>query len=135
MGQLNVGEIRNEAGSATVPPSIPGLLAVIPTVWVRFNGTGVPAITDSHNVSSITDNGTGKYTVNFTTDLDNVNYSAYAQGTNDTTTGPGANADVINIFNFLAGSIDVYSYFNVPTSPSVFGDFEIVSVLVLGGKE
>jgi hypothetical protein len=44
--------------------------------WVNFNGTGTPAIRASGNVTSITDNGTGRYTVNFTTSLPDVNYSA-----------------------------------------------------------
>lgn len=44
--------------------------------WVNFNGTGTVAIRASGNVSSITDNGTGDYTVNFTTALSDANYSA-----------------------------------------------------------
>lgn len=44
--------------------------------WVNFNGTGTVAIRASGNVSSITDNGTGDYTVNFTTALPDANYSA-----------------------------------------------------------
>jgi hypothetical protein len=42
--------------------------------WVNFDGTGTVAIRASFNVSSITDNGTGNYTVNFTTALADVNY-------------------------------------------------------------
>jgi len=42
--------------------------------WVNFNGTGTVAIRASFNVSSITDNGTGRYTVNFTTALVDANY-------------------------------------------------------------
>ena len=42
--------------------------------WVNFNGTGTVAIRESQNVSSITDNGTGNYTVNFTTALSDTNY-------------------------------------------------------------
>jgi hypothetical protein len=42
--------------------------------WVSFNGTGTPAIRASGNVSSITDNGTGDYTINFTTAMPNANY-------------------------------------------------------------
>lgn len=45
-------------------------------VWVNFNGTGTVAIRTSDNVSSITDNGAGDYTVNFTTALVDANYSA-----------------------------------------------------------
>ena len=43
--------------------------------WVSFNGQGTVAILDSGNVSSITDNGTGDYTVNFTTAMPDTNYS------------------------------------------------------------
>jgi len=42
--------------------------------WVNFNGTGTVAIRGSGNVSSITDNGTGEYTVNFTNALPDANY-------------------------------------------------------------
>ena len=42
--------------------------------WVNFNGSGVVAIRASGNVSSITDNGTGDYTVNFTTAMPDANY-------------------------------------------------------------
>ena len=46
--------------------------------WVNFNGTGTVAIRASGNVSSITDNGVGNYTVNFTTAMPDVNYSVSA---------------------------------------------------------
>jgi len=42
--------------------------------WVNFNGTGTVAIRGEYNVSSITDNGTGDYTVNFTTAMADANY-------------------------------------------------------------
>ena len=43
--------------------------------WVNFNGTSTVAIRASGNVSSITDNGTGDYTLNFTTAMPDANYS------------------------------------------------------------
>jgi hypothetical protein len=43
--------------------------------WVNFNGTGTVAIRASGNVSSITDNGTGDYTVNFTNAMPDTSYS------------------------------------------------------------
>lgn len=58
--------------------------------WVNFNGTGTVAIRDSYNVSSITDNGTGDYTVNFTTALEDANYSAVFGATIDGATIGGA---------------------------------------------
>jgi hypothetical protein len=42
--------------------------------WVNFNGTGTVAIRAAYNVTSITDNGTGDYTVNFTTAMVDTNY-------------------------------------------------------------
>ena len=42
--------------------------------WVNFNGTGTVAIRASGNVSSITDNGVGDHTVNFTTAMVDANY-------------------------------------------------------------
>jgi hypothetical protein len=44
--------------------------------WVNFNGSGTPAIRASGNVTSLTDNGVGDYTVNFTTGMPDVNYCA-----------------------------------------------------------
>lgn len=43
--------------------------------WVNFNGTGTVAIRAAGNVSSITDNGTGDYTVNFTNAMPDANYA------------------------------------------------------------
>jgi hypothetical protein len=51
--------------------------------WVNFNGTGTVAIRASGNVSSITDNGTGDYTVNFTNAMPDANYTATALGTSN----------------------------------------------------
>lgn len=48
--------------------------------WVNFNGTGTVAIRASGNVSSITDNGTGDYTVNFTTAMPDANYATVITG-------------------------------------------------------
>ena len=72
--------------------------------WVNFNGTGTPAIRTSRNVSSITDNGTGDYTINFTTAMPDNEYAT--QVTGSTTTGaPG-------------GSDGYAGYLNSGTTPS-----------------
>jgi len=54
--------------------------------WVNFNGTSTVAIRDSGNVSSVTDNGTGDYTVNFTNAMPDVNYAVVMTTTGSTTT-------------------------------------------------
>ena len=60
--------------------------------WCNFNGTGTVAIRASGNVSSITDNGTGDYTVNFTTAMPDANYSFVGTSSdpNDDAVGPVA---------------------------------------------
>jgi len=50
--------------------------------WVNFDGGGTVAIRASGNVSSITDNGTGDYMVNFGTDMPVANYATTASWTN-----------------------------------------------------
>jgi hypothetical protein len=57
--------------------------------WVNFNGTNTVAIRGSGNVSSITDNGTGDYSINFTTAMPDANYAyshAYSNEVNVTHT-------------------------------------------------
>ena len=56
--------------------------------WVNFNGTGTVAIRASFNVTSITDDGVGRYTVNFTNALTDANYATVAMTQQDT--GGGA---------------------------------------------
>jgi hypothetical protein len=60
--------------------------------WVNFNGTGTVAIRASGNVSSITDNGPGDYTVNFTTAMPDANYAAmgYAEYNSSPDSGDAA---------------------------------------------
>jgi len=68
MSTLRVTSITTPSGGQ---PTVAGLARA----WVNFNGTGTVAIRASLNVSSITDNGTGDYTVNFTTAMPDANYS------------------------------------------------------------
>jgi hypothetical protein len=71
--------------------------------WVNFNGTGTVAIRASGNVSSITDNGTGDYTVNFTTAMPDANYSLVNQFEWGNTAF-GASARASTILSLAAGS-------------------------------
>jgi hypothetical protein len=66
-----------EAASSTTTFASPGRIQYHPGVakaWVNFNGGGTVAIRTSLNVSSITDNGTGDYTDNFTTSFSSADY-------------------------------------------------------------
>ncbi len=81
LGNGNSGSVTDVASftSAGVFAFNSGYGSVAPAygcrAWVNFNGTGTVAIRASGNVSSITDNGTGDYTVNFSTALSDANYS------------------------------------------------------------
>lgn len=72
-----VGAVTGNASTATKLTTASGSApSYSARAWVNFNGTGTVAIRASGNVTSITDNGTGNYTVNFTTALPDVNYAA-----------------------------------------------------------
>lgn len=63
---INSAQFATVSGTAPIYPC---------RAWVNFNGTGTVAIRASGNVTSITDNGTGDYTVNFTNAMPDANYS------------------------------------------------------------
>ena len=74
MSTLKTNTLSNVAGTAST--AIENAINGSAKAWVNFNGTGTVAINGSYNISSITDNGTGDYTVNFTNAMSNANYSA-----------------------------------------------------------
>jgi hypothetical protein len=61
--------------------------------WVNYKGTSTQSIRASFNVSSVTYNGTGDYTINFTNALTDANYSAVVVGG----TGTGANKATFDV--------------------------------------
>ena len=71
-----MSEIRADtitASDGTSPVTLTGQTAA--KAWVNFNGTGTVAIRGSGNVSSITDGGTGVYTINFSNAMPDGNYA------------------------------------------------------------
>jgi hypothetical protein len=72
--------VAQTISNGTVSTSSANVIQGSAKAWVNFNGTGTVAIRASYNVSSITDNGTGDYTVNFTNALPDANYSVCANG-------------------------------------------------------
>jgi hypothetical protein len=80
MSTLRLTTISNQTGSASVPSDT--VINGSAKAWVNFNGTGTVAIRASFNVSSITDNGTGDYTLNFATAMPDANYSSVVSGGN-----------------------------------------------------
>jgi len=88
--------------------------------WVMFDGTGTAAIESSANISSLTDNGTGDYTLSFTTAMPDTNYclvygtSKYTQNqvhwTNLYSTSSRATGSVRVSTNYIAGGGDTVTY-------------------------
>jgi len=93
--------------------------------WARWNGTGTLAVTDSHNVSSVTDSGTGQYVVNIDVNMANANYSAFVSSTwpnwdSDVHCGDQA-VGTVNVYTVRSGGSNVYQD-NPNVSCVVFGD-------------
>lgn len=96
--------------------------------WVNFNGTGTVAIRASGNVTNITDNGTGDYTINFTTAMTDASFSVSGSpsgvstgfgvftlnrnGSSGAEVAPTTSAVRINTCNQLQTALDV-TYVNV----------------------
>lgn len=96
--------------------------------WVNFNGTGTVAINASGNVSSITDNGSGSYTVNFTTALSDTNYAAVfgARRLNQSSNVSGAVAETFTTAVRTTSALAI----TVGDSSSGFVDVAVVSVAI-----
>lgn len=97
--------------------------------WVNFNGTGTVAIRASFNVSSITDNGVGDYTVNFTTAMPDANYSAsgsamFSGSTDGQTPAIGARRGV------MAYATNAFRLQISITSSATLNDAEFVNVAI-----
>lgn len=72
MSTLRTNTLQDASGGSSVPMAT--VAAGTAKAWVNFNGTGTVAIRASFNVSSITDNNVGDYTINFTTAMPDANY-------------------------------------------------------------
>jgi len=94
--------------------------------WVNFNGTGTVAIRSSYNVSSITDNGTGNYTVNFATALSDANYSVTG------TAGNAASGTRILMTPYSTAPSTTAAQVGVQNSAFTLTDTEYVQVQIFG---
>jgi hypothetical protein len=89
---------------------------------VNFNGTGTPAIRASSNVSSITDNAVGTWTLNFTTALADVNFATVGSVSNDASSAMGFQPTTR-----ATGSVRVLAR---DTSSGALVDLSVISVAV-----
>jgi len=92
--------IKRVGGTNTTP-----IVEGIAKAWVNFDGTGTIAARDSLNVSSLTDNGTGDYTVNFSNAFGAADYAATLGGrlltTGTVVQGPATAAPTVSAFRLV----------------------------------
>jgi len=105
--------------------------ARIAKAWINFNGSGTVAIRGSYNVSSVTDDGTGIYKVNFSTAMSDIDYSAVVDG-KYAESGDAAS----NTFGSLRRIATATSYVGVRgvggDATSGFNDLTTCTVIVFG---
>lgn len=103
--------------------------------WVNFNGTGTPAIRSSGNVSSITDDGAGLFTINFTTALSDTNYSPVmcwrrnngSSGENNVNGGVSVRGNATYSTAFTTTTLQIVSG---PVSNESLTDYDFYSVAI-----
>jgi hypothetical protein len=121
MSTLTVSNVSD--GSLSVPTTY--VTNGSAKAWVNLNGTGTIAARDSFNVASLTDNGTGNYTINYTTSMASGNYAT--SGSIDTGVETSASPARAPIFNpRLAASVTTAG--TASTGAAVDWDFYTVSV-------
>lgn len=105
MSTAKFDTLQNVAGTKSVPVST--VVDGSAKAWVNFNGTGTVAIRASFNVSSITDNGTGDYTVNFTTAMPDANYSMAGSAALTTTSATPRTTAPVGTNGVVAGNCQI----------------------------
>jgi len=89
--------------------------------WVNFDGTGSVSIRGSFNVSSVTDNGAGDYTVNFGTALADDDYAVGVSGRRSST----SESAVVFPVTYATGSLRIF------TGGGSFNQFDLPFVNVI----
>ena len=119
MSTLKVATIQDTSGNNSSTPSEVNNGRA--KAWCNFNGTGTVAIRDSYNISSLTDRGTGQYTLSFTTAMANSNYASVF-GANAQAAGYAGvdtqNTGTLLCYGSVSGSFNDASIVNV----AIFGD-------------
>jgi hypothetical protein len=106
MSTAKFDTLSNLAGSLSVP--VGTVVQGSAKAWVNFDGTGTVAIRAAFNVTSITDNGTGAYTLNFTTAMLDANYAVPTSSQPGTLNGTSARTTTSVGFNTYNSSVSPF---------------------------
>ena len=102
-----------------------GLSQFTAKAWAKLNGTGTPSFYDSHNCSSITDNATGSYTVNFTNNTANNDYAALG---NAGTTGNPQGLRTVNVYSYSTSGVS----FGIAYVDGTGQDVPLINIAIFG---
>jgi hypothetical protein len=127
MSTLSVGTIKSASSAAPVIQNSSGTeKGQFAKAWINFDGAGTIATRDSFNVSSITDNGTGDYTISFSTSMANTNYCVTGNCTYLMGTVPRFR--ILSGYVWATGSIRVITGYTDTSG----ADHEVVGVAIFG---
>lgn len=101
-GTLVLDTLQNGAGTAST--SADNVINGCAKAWVNYKGTATRAINGSYNVSSVTFNGTGDYTINFTNGLTDANYSVTGACLNT------VSSDYFGVATTTSSSVRIYAF-------------------------
>jgi hypothetical protein len=121
-GKITVSTINDSSGVLATQNGMTG----IAKAWVQYNGS-TGAVNGAFNVSSVTRNGTGNYTVNFTTAMSNANY-AWAIGYN---VNPGSGQRNLGYFEAETLSTSSIQIFQTDSGGNAW-DITATAVTILG---
>ena len=123
----NIGTAQLVNGSVTAEKLGTTEQKQIAKAWVNFNGTTSPGtIRSSYNVSSVTKNGTGDYTVNFATPMADANYSVSGSGDNQ----PGSGALVYS--SIVRGNTSSFAKVATNNTTGTIIDSNTVCISIFG---
>jgi len=123
MSTLNVSNITD--GTTTVGTSY--VVNGSAKAWVNFNGSGTIATRDSFNVSSLTDDAAGRYTVNISNNMANDDFAAL-----NYTSGSTSSSQTAFDNNFLGGNGNAVGSFKISAYSSSFEDSDVVMATAHG---
>mgnify|MGYP000362551867 CR=1 FL=1 len=125
---LNGSALTNLPAAAKLSTASGSAPSYSARAWVSFNGTGTPSIKASGNVSSITDNGTGDYTINFATAMPDANFAA--AGTAKSSDTAGTRMASINLIANATATATGYVRINIQYDNSGTRDANPVTLAV-----
>lgn len=101
--------------------------------WANLNGTGTPALRDSLNISSVTDNGTGDFSFNFTAAMASTGYASASSICQSADSAVRAIGPRAGIAGQSTGYLRTQSMYSSPGNPGTVVDYDLNNIEVMGG--